>query len=330
MHRPVEPANFTDLGPAASLRGLSAVHAVRRVTRPLADYLVRIMSMKKIQCCVIRINDLVSGVDGEQDTRDLINKIPHLRPRGNFSRLGAQKIPGCAETDGGQFTHRKKKSKSGRRVRQPKNLPFSARAKDGCTFDLPWGHRNAIGQESRFTIFFMTVLGIDIGGTGIKGAPVNVETGELLAERFRIPTPHPALPNAVADVVDEIARHFNHSGPTGITFPAIVKKGVVYSASNVDESWIGTDAAGLFQSHLGGPVTVVNDADAAGIAEVHFGAGRGRDGVVILLTFGTGIGSAVFHDGRLLPNSEFGHLRIKGKDAEKRASEKVREDKGLS
>lgn len=176
----------------------------------------------------------------------------------------------------------------------------------------------------------MKVLGIDIGGTGIKGAPVDVGTGELLAERFRIPTPQPALPNAVADVVEQIARHFDYSGPAGVTFPAIVKKGVVYSATNVDESWIGTNAAELFRSHLGGPVTVVNDADAAGIAEMHFGAGRGRAGVVILLTFGTGIGSAIFHDGKLLPNSEFGHLQIHGKDAEKRASEKVREEKGLS
>jgi polyphosphate glucokinase len=176
----------------------------------------------------------------------------------------------------------------------------------------------------------MTALGIDIGGTGIKGAPVNVETGELLAGRFRIPTPQPAMPNAVADVIEQIARHFEYSGPAGVTFPAIVKKGVVYSATNVDKSWIGTDAAELFRSHLGGPVTVVNDADAAGIAEMHFGAGRGRAGVVILLTFGTGIGSAIFHEGRLLPNSEFGHIQIRGKDAEKRASEKVREDKGLS
>ena len=176
----------------------------------------------------------------------------------------------------------------------------------------------------------MNYLGIDIGGTGIKGAPVNVETGELIAERFRIPTPQPALPNAVADVVEQIARHFDYSGPAGITFPAIVKKGMVFSASNVDASWIGTDAATLFKSHLGGPVTVVNDADAAGIAEMRFGAGRGRTGVVILLTFGTGIGSAVFFNGRLLPNSEFGHLQIRGKDAESRASEKVREEKGLS
>lgn len=176
----------------------------------------------------------------------------------------------------------------------------------------------------------MTILGIDIGGTGIKGAPVNVETGELLAERFRIPTPHPALPNAVADVVGEIAKHFEYSGPAGVTFPAIVKKGVVYSAANVDESWIGTDAAELFRSHLGHPATVINDADAAGVAEMKFGAGHGRKGVVILLTFGTGIGSAIFLDGKLLPNTEFGHLEIRGKDAEKRASEKVREDKDLS
>lgn len=176
----------------------------------------------------------------------------------------------------------------------------------------------------------MNILGIDIGGTGIKGAPVNVETGELVAERFRIPTPQPALPNAVADVVEQIAKHFGYSGPAGITFPAIIKKGVVYSATNVDRTWIGADAAELFRSHLDGPVTVVNDADAAGIAEMHFGAGRGRSGIVILLTFGTGIGSAIFHEGKLLPNSELGHIKIRGKDAEKRASEKVREAKGLS
>lgn len=176
----------------------------------------------------------------------------------------------------------------------------------------------------------MTILGVDIGGTGIKGAPVNTETGELLAERFRIPTPQPARPNAVADVVAEIAKHFGYSGPAGVTFPAVVKKGVVYSAANVDHAWIGTDAATLFQNHLNGPVTVVNDADAAGIAEMEFGAGRGRHGVVILLTFGTGIGSAIFLDGKILPNSELGHIELRGKDAERRASEKVREEKDLS
>lgn len=176
----------------------------------------------------------------------------------------------------------------------------------------------------------MTLLGIDIGGTGIKGAPVDVNTGTLLAERFRIPTPQPSLPNAVADVVGQIAAHFDYRGPTGITFPAIVKKGVIFSAANVDPSWIGTHANDLFSSHVGGPVEVVNDADAAGIAEMRFGAGRERDGVVILLTLGTGIGSAIFLNGELLPNTEFGHLKIRGKDAEKRASEKVREDKQLT
>jgi polyphosphate glucokinase len=176
----------------------------------------------------------------------------------------------------------------------------------------------------------MTILGIDIGGTGIKGAPVNVETGELLAERFRIPTPQPSLPNSVADVIGQIADHFNYKGPTGVTFPAIVKKGVIYSAANVDPTWIGTNAGELFASHVGGPVEVVNDADAAGIAEMRFGAGRDRDGVVILLTIGTGIGSAIFLDGKLLPNTEFGHLKIRGKDAEKRASDKVREDKDMN
>jgi polyphosphate glucokinase len=138
----------------------------------------------------------------------------------------------------------------------------------------------------------LTLLGIDIGGTGIKGAPVDVETGQLLAERFRIETPQPALPNAVADVVEQIAVHFNYRGPAGVTFPAVVKRGVTYTAANVDRSWIGTNAGELFSRHVGGPVTVVNDADAAGVAEIRFGAGKDRMGVVILLTLGTGIGSA--------------------------------------
>jgi polyphosphate glucokinase len=176
----------------------------------------------------------------------------------------------------------------------------------------------------------LTLLGIDIGGTGIKGAPVDVETGQLVAERFRIDTPQPALPNAVADVVEQIAAHFNYKGPAGVTFPAVVKHGVTYTAANVDQTWIGTDAGKLFSQHIGGPVMVVNDADAAGVAEIHFGAGRDRMGVVILVTLGTGIGSAVFLDGKLLPNTEFGHLMIRGKEAERRASERVRVQKKLS
>ena len=176
----------------------------------------------------------------------------------------------------------------------------------------------------------MTLLGIDIGGTGIKGAPVDVETGQLTAERFRIETPQPSVPNAVADVVKQVAAHFSYSGPAGVTFPAVVKHGVTYTAANVDRSWIGTNAGELFSRHIGGPVTVVNDADAAGVAEMRFGAGKDRNGVIILVTLGTGIGSAVFLDGQLLPNSEFGHLMIRGKAAERRASEKVRVDKKLS
>ena len=176
----------------------------------------------------------------------------------------------------------------------------------------------------------MTLLGIDIGGTGIKGAPVDVETGQLAGERFRIETPQPSVPNAVADVVEQIAAHFNYRGPTGVAFPAVVKHGVTYTAANVDRAWIGTHAGELFSRHVGGPVTVVNDADAAGVAEMRFGAGKNRKGVVILLTLGTGIGSAVFLDGKLVPNTEFGHLMIRGKEAEKRDSEKVREQKQLS
>lgn len=176
----------------------------------------------------------------------------------------------------------------------------------------------------------MKILGIDIGGTGIKGAPVDTATGKLLAERFRIPTPQPALPNSVADVVQKIAAHFQYKGPVGVTFPAIVKKGIIHSAANVDPSWLQVDAAKLFTAHLRGETTVVNDADAAGVAEMRFGSGKNRNGTVILLTFGTGIGSAVFHDGELLPNTEFGHLQIRGKEAERRCSERVREDKDMS
>lgn len=176
----------------------------------------------------------------------------------------------------------------------------------------------------------VTQLGIDIGGTGIKGAPVDIHTGELVSDRFRIPTPQPATPDAVAEVVGEIAAHFNYTGPAGITFPGVVKKGVVLTAANVDEAWVSTNAEELFSKKIGGQACVLNDADAAGIAEMRFGAGRDHDGIVILLTIGTGIGSAIFYNGVLLPNTEFGHLKLRGKDAEKRASERVREENNLS
>jgi polyphosphate glucokinase len=176
----------------------------------------------------------------------------------------------------------------------------------------------------------MTILGIDIGGTGIKGAPVNVKTGKLLAERFRIPTPQPSHPSALADAVEQIAAHFKYRGPVGITFPGIVKNGVVTFGTNMAPEWSEADASAIFAKRLGHSVTVVNDADAAGYAEMRFGAGRDKKGVVLMLTFGTGIGSALFCDGVLIPNTEFGHLKIRGKTAERRASERVREDEDLS
>jgi polyphosphate glucokinase len=174
------------------------------------------------------------------------------------------------------------------------------------------------------------VLGIDIGGSGIKGALINGITGEMTTERHRIPTPDKSTPQNVADVVGQLTRHFNWRGPIGCTFPAVVRHGIVYTAANVDKSWIGTDAVALFEQATGCPVRVLNDADAAGMAEMVIGAGKERKGVVIMLTFGTGIGSAIFVDGHLLPNTEFGHLPVRGKDAEHRASAKVRDDEDLS
>jgi polyphosphate glucokinase len=176
----------------------------------------------------------------------------------------------------------------------------------------------------------MIVLGIDIGGTGVKGALVDTETGAVKTDRFRLPTPQPAIPSGVAGVVESIAKHFDYRGSAGITFPGVIKKGVIQTAANLDGAWIGRDGAELFRPCIGGEVVVLNDADAAGLAEMRFGCGVGQGGTVVLVTLGTGIGSAVFYDGKLLPNTEFGHLKIRGKDAEKRASERVREHKGLS
>ncbi|MEU4764317.1 polyphosphate--glucose phosphotransferase [Actinosynnema sp. NPDC051121] len=176
-------------------------------------------------------------------------------------------------------------------------------------------------------------FGVDIGGSGIKGGLVDLEAGALDGERLRITTPQPSTPDAVADVVAEIVEKFNWDGPVGVTLPCVVKHGVAHSAANVDKAWIGTDAAALFAERLGRPtdqVVVLNDADAAGIAEMRFGSGVDRDGLVVLLTFGTGIGSALFLDGKLVPNTEFGHLEVDGHDAEKRAAASVKEDKGLT
>jgi polyphosphate glucokinase len=176
-------------------------------------------------------------------------------------------------------------------------------------------------------------FGIDIGGTGIKGAPVDLKTGMLQGERFRLDTPHPAEPKHVAGAVGEIVRHFDWRGPIGVTFPGVVVNGVVHTAANVDKSWIGLSAAEVFGPALGADADtpfVINDADAAGLAEITHGAALGQNGVVLMLTLGTGIGSALFTDGHLVPNTELGHLQIRGKDAEHRASAKVREDKQLS
>jgi polyphosphate glucokinase len=167
----------------------------------------------------------------------------------------------------------------------------------------------------------MQALGIDIGGTGIKGAPVDLATGKLLADRKKIATPQPATPDAVTAVVREVAQSFGWTGAVGATFPGVVLSGTIRSAANVDKSWIGTDAASLFAKAIGTDVLVLNDADAAGLAEMKFGAGAGVNGSVLMLTFGTGVGSALFTDGVLVRNTEFGHIEIRGKDAEKRASE---------
>ena len=170
----------------------------------------------------------------------------------------------------------------------------------------------------------MHALGIDIGGTGIKGAPVDVTTGKLLADRQKIATPRPALPDAVADVVKQITTSFGWSGPVGIAFPGVVTDGVTRTAANLDPAWIGMDAGELFGKAAGNPVRVLNDADAAGVAEMTFGAGVGEKGTVLMLTFGTGIGSALFTGGLLVPNTEFGHIEIRGQDAETRASERAK------
>lgn len=173
-------------------------------------------------------------------------------------------------------------------------------------------------------------FGIDIGGSGMKAAPVQLATGKLVAERFKILTPRPATPEAMAPVVADLVRHFDWKGQVGVTFPGIVRRGVIHSAANVDKSWIGVDADALFSESCDGDVHVVNDADAAGLAEVRFGAGRDVAGVVIVLTFGTGIGSGMFIDGVLVPNTELGHLEIDGHDAETRAAASAREREALS
>ena len=176
----------------------------------------------------------------------------------------------------------------------------------------------------------MEILGIDIGGTGIKGAPVDCEAGTLSAERYRLVTPKGAKPGPVAVVVKLIAQQFDWHAPIGCGFPAVIRNGVAESAANIHEKWIGTNVANLFSQATGCPVHVVNDADAAGLAEVTFGAGRGVGGVVMMITIGTGLGSALFIDGKLVPNTELGHIEIESDDAEALASDVARKKEDLS
>ena len=177
----------------------------------------------------------------------------------------------------------------------------------------------------------MAILGIDVGGSGIKGAPVDLETGELVGERYRIETPEGAKPDDVAKTVAELVKHFNWSGPVGAGFPAVVRSGIVYTAANIHPSWIETDVEKLFAEASGCPMFVLNDADAAGVAEMKFGIGRERSkGVVIMITIGTGLGTALFVNGILVPNTELGHIEIRGKDAETRASDAARQRKEMS
>ena len=174
------------------------------------------------------------------------------------------------------------------------------------------------------------VLGVDIGGSGVKGAPVDLATAEFTAERFRLETPQPATPRAVTGAFNAVVERFPTEGTIGCTFPGIVQHGVIRSAANMEKSWVGTDAAHVFSAAVGRPVVVLNDADAAGLAETHYGAAHGQHGVVLVLTFGTGIGSALLHRGELVPNTEFGHLQLEGGAAEAYAAAAVRDDEDLS
>ena len=164
----------------------------------------------------------------------------------------------------------------------------------------------------------------------MKAAPVDLRTGELAADRYRIDTPQPATPDALAQVVKQLVDHHEWEGPVGVCMPSVVTKGVIKSAANIDDSWIDVDADALFTETVGQPVAVLNDADAAGVAEMHWGVGKGRSGVVICLTFGTGIGSGLFVDGTLVPNTELGHLELDGPDIEKRAAASARDREDLS
>jgi polyphosphate glucokinase len=174
-------------------------------------------------------------------------------------------------------------------------------------------------------------FGVDVGGSGVKGGIVDLDTGQLIGERFKLPTPQPSTPDSVAKTIAEVVEKFGWEGGLGVTYPGVVTGGIVQTAANVDKGWIGTNAQEVIGAALGGrKITVLNDADAAGLAEEKFGAGKDNTGVIVLLTFGTGIGSAVIHNGVLLPNTEFGHLEVGGKEAEHRAASSIKEAKDWS
>jgi polyphosphate glucokinase len=176
----------------------------------------------------------------------------------------------------------------------------------------------------------MEILGIDVGGTGIKGAIVDVKTGELVTERYRLLTPKPATQPAVIETIEAIIKHFDWHGPVGCGFPAAVKDEIVKTASKIDNSWIGVNASAQIEKETGCPTHLVNDADAAGFAEVEFGAGKDHKGTVFMAAFGTGIGTSIFHNQQLVPNTELGHLEMHGMEAEDYAANSVREKNNLS
>ena len=173
------------------------------------------------------------------------------------------------------------------------------------------------------------ILAFDVGGSFVKAGLVDAEAGRVAGEVLRRATPADAAPEAVLDLLAAMARELPSAGPVGLAFPTVAKQGVAWTAANVDRRWIGTHAQSLLEARIGRPVAFLNDADAAGVAEMTLGAGRGRGGTVMVLTLGTGIGTAIFVDGRLLPNTELGHLEVRGEEAEHRASAKVRMDRGL-
>ena len=192
------------------------------------------------------------------------------------------------------------------------------------TTDTPTAHTaNATPQRRGF--------GVDVGGSGIKGGIVDLDTGQLIGDRIKLLTPQPATPSAVATTIAQVVSGFGWTGPLGVTYPGVVTNGIVQTAANVDRSWIGTNVGEIVGAELNNQqVTVLNDADAAGLAEQRYGAGKDKSGLVVLLTFGTGIGSAVIYNGTLIPNTEFGHLEVGGKEAEQRAASSVKDKNDLS